>query len=191
LLSVQLAQWAQHPPSSGVEVKNHIGHVLQDLANLGTEIQALSHRLHSSKLDYLGLVVAAGGFCRELSEQQKVEINFSHEGIPRNLPKEISLCLFRVLQEALQNAVKHSGERHFRVELSGTSAQIQLTVNDLGVGFDPQNAINRCGIGLIGMRERLHLVNGKIFIKSEPGQGTTINACVPLMAEAHRDHAAG
>jgi PAS domain S-box-containing protein len=191
LLSVQLAQWAQHPPSSGVEVKNHIGHVLQDLASLGTEIQALSHRLHSSKLDYLGFVVAAGGFCRELSEQQKVEIHFSHEGIPRNLPKQISLCLFRVLQEALQNAVKHSGERHFTVELAGTSAQIQLTVNDLGVGFDPQDAISRRGIGLISMRERLHLVNGEIFIKSEPGHGTTISACVPLRTEAHRARAAG
>jgi signal transduction histidine kinase len=126
-----------------------------------------------------------------LAVQQKVEIDFSHEGIPRNLPKEISLCLFRVLQEALQNAVKHSGERHFKVELTGTSAQIQLTVNDLGVGFDPQDAISRRGIGLISMRERLHLVNGEIFIRSEPGHGTTISACVPLRTEAHRARAAG
>jgi PAS domain S-box-containing protein len=180
LLSVQLAQWAQHPPSSGVEVKNHIGHVRQDLANLGTDIQALSHRLHSSKLDYLGLAAAAGGFCRELSVQQKVEINFSHEGIPRNLPKEISLCLFRVLQEALQNAVKHSGERQFRVELRATSGEIQLTVNDQGVGFDQQDAVNRHGLGLVSMRERTHLVGGELSIKSEPGRGTTISAWVPL-----------
>jgi PAS domain S-box-containing protein len=191
LLTVQLGQWAQHPPNSGAEVTDHVRHVCKRLSELGRDIQALSHHLHSSKLEYLGIVTATNSFCKELSEQQKVQIDFSHAGIPHCLPKEISLCLFRVLQEALQNAIRHSGERHFKVELSGTSTQIQLTVNDLGVGFDPQDAINRCGIGLIGMRERLHLVNGEIFIKSEPGQGTTINACVPLRAEAHRAHAAG
>jgi PAS domain S-box-containing protein len=191
LLTVQLGQWAQHPPNSGAEVTDHIRHVCKSLSELGRDIQALSHHLHSSKLEYLGIVTAANSFCKELSEQKKVEIDFSNTGIPRSLPKEISLCLFRVLQEALQNAIKHSGERHFKVELSGTSVQIQLTVTDLGVGFDPQDAINRCGIGLISMRERLHLVDGEIFIKSEPGHGTTISARVPLMAEAHRARAAG
>ena len=191
LLTVQLGKWAQHPPNSSVEVKDHISHVRQELSDLGEDIQSLSHRLHSSKLEYLGIVTAANSYCKELSDQRKVEIDFSHAGIPRSLSKETSLCLFRVLQEALQNAIKHSGERHFKVELSGTSAQIQLTVNDLGVGFDPQDAINRRGLGLISMRERLHLVDGEIFIKSEPGHGTTISACVPLRTEAHRARAAG
>ena len=191
LLTVQLKQWAQHPPSSEANVRKHIGSVCEQLTDLGRDVQALSHRLHSSKLEYLGIGVAAGSFCKELSEQQQVEIDFSQEGIPHNLPKEISLCMFRVLQEALQNAIKHSGERRFKVELSGTSAQIQLTVNDLGVGFDPQDAINRRGLGLISMRERLQLVGGELSIQSEPGHGTTINACVPLRVEAHRAHAAG
>ena len=71
-----------------------------------------------------------------------MEIDFSHTAIPRSVPKEISLCLFRVLQETLQNAVKHSGVRHFKVELYGTEGEIQLTVSDLGVGFDPQDAIS-------------------------------------------------
>jgi signal transduction histidine kinase len=124
--------------------------------------------------------VAAGGFCRELSEQKHVEINFSQAGIPEKLPKEISLCLFRVLQEALQNAVKHSGERQFRVELRATSGEIQLTVNDQGVGFDQQDAGNRHGLGLVSMRERTHLVGGELSIKSEPNRGTTISAWVPL-----------
>jgi signal transduction histidine kinase len=191
LLSVELEEWAQHPPNSGVEVTDHISRVSQELSDLAADIQALSHHLHSSKLEYLGIVAAANSFCQELSEQKKVEIDFSHVGIPHSLPKEISLCLFRVLQEALQNAIKHSGDRHFKVELSGTSAQIQLTVNDLGVGFDPQDAINRRGLGLISMRERLHLVGGELSIQSEPAHGTAINACVPLRTEAHRAHAAG
>jgi signal transduction histidine kinase len=180
LLSVQLGQWARHRPNLGVEVTDHISHVSQELSDLGKDIQALSHRLHSSKLDYLGLAAAADGFCRELSERQNVDINFSHAGIPRNLPKEISLCMFRVLQEALQNAVKHSGVRHFKVELSGNSGDIQLSVSDLGVGFDPQDAMSSRGLGLISMRERLQLVGGEFSIQSEPGHGSTICARVPL-----------
>ncbi len=180
LLSVNLEQWAQHPPSSSVDVTNHIGNVLQDLADLAKDIQALSHRLHSSKLEYLGLVAAAKGFCRELSEQKHVEIDFIHEGIPGSLPKEISLCLFRVLQEALQNGVKHSGARQFRVELRAASGEIQLIVNDQGVGFDRQNAVNRHGLGLVSMQERTHLVGGEFSIQSEAGRGTTISARVPL-----------
>jgi PAS domain S-box-containing protein len=190
-LTVQLTQWAEHPPSSEANVREHIVSVCEQLTDLGSEVQALSHRLHSSKLEYLGIGVAAGSFCKELSEQQQVEIQFSQAEIPHSLPKEIALCLFRVLQEALQNAVKHSGERRFKVELSGTSAQIQLAVKDLGVGFDPQDVFNHRGIGLISMRERLQLVGGELSIQSEPGHGTTINACVPLRAEAHRAHAAG
>ncbi len=180
LLSLNLEEWAQHPPSSDVVVIDHIGNVLQDLSDLAKDIQALSHRLHSSKLEYLGLVAAAKGFCSELSEQKHVEIDFIHEGIPGSLPKEISLCLFRVLQEALQNAVKHSGARQFRVELRAASGEIQLTVNDQGVGFDRQNAINRHGLGLVSMQERTHLVGGEFSIQSEASRGTTISARVPL-----------
>lgn len=112
-------------------------------------------------------------------------------GIPNELPKEVSLCLFRVLQEALQNAVKHSGVRHFRVELLGDPGKIQLTVSDLGGGFEEQEAINRRGIGLISMRERLQFVNGEFSIKSHVGQGTTITARVPLRADKDRTSIAG
>jgi signal transduction histidine kinase len=100
--------------------------------------------------------------------------------IPEGLPKETSLCLFRVLQEALQNAVKHSGVQQFVVELQGTEAEIQLTVTDHGVGFDPHEANTRHGLGLISMQERMHLVGGHISIESQPGGGTTIHARVPF-----------
>jgi PAS domain S-box-containing protein len=180
LLAIELEQWNQQLPASAVKIHNHIHHARERLLEVSKDIQALSHRLHSSKLEYLGIVAAANSFCKELSEQQKVEIDFSHTGIPHSLPKEISLCLFRVLQEALQNAVKHSAERHFKVELQGTSGEIQLTVNDLGVGFDQQDAINQRGLGLISMQERLRLVGGELSINSQPKRGTTIHARVPL-----------
>jgi signal transduction histidine kinase len=190
-LAVQLGDWARHLPSPGNEINEFIRQVREDLANLGNDIQALSHRLHSSKLEYLGIAAAAKGFCREFSEQQNVEIEFNHAGIPRSLPKEISLCLFRILQEALQNAVKHSGERQFRVELHETSGTIELTVNDLGVGFDQEEVLERRGLGLISMRERMQLVAGQFFIDSKPGGGTTIRARVPIMVKERVASGAG
>jgi PAS domain S-box-containing protein len=186
LLAIELDRWNQQLPPSAVELHDHIHHASQRISDIAADIQALSHRLHSSKLEYLGLVAAAKSFCKELSEQQKVEIDFSHAAIPRVVPKEISLCLFRVLQETLQNAVKHSGVRHFKVELCGTEQEIQLTVSDLGVGFDLQDAIQRRGLGLISMRERMRLVSGVMSIKSQPGSGTTIHARVPLKTDGYR-----
>jgi PAS domain S-box-containing protein len=186
LLAIELDRWNQQLPPSAVEFHDHIHHASQRLSDIAADIQALSHRLHSSKLEYLGLVAAAKSFCNELSEQHKVEIDFSHTAIPRSVPKEISLCLFRVLQETLQNAVKHSGVRSFRVELHSIEREIQLTVSDLGMGFDPQGAIHRRGLGLISMRERIQLVSGEISIKSRPGGGTTIHARVPLKTDGYR-----
>ena len=185
LLAIELDRW-NHLPGSGAAVHDHIQNVSQYLSEIGKDIQALSHRLHSSKLEYLGIATAAKSFCRELSEQHKVQIDFSHSDIPRNLPKEAELCLFRVLQEALQNAAKHSGVQHFKVELRGTPEEIQLSVSDAGIGFDWQDAINRRGLGLISMRERLQLVNGELSIRSEPGHGTAIYASVPVGSEDRR-----
>jgi len=143
-------------------------------------IQALSHRLHSSKLEYLGLVAAMKGFCQEFSDQYHVEITFSHEQVPDSLPAEISLCLFRILQAALTNAVKHSGVKYFEARLSGTTRGIHLTVRDQGVGFDLEKVLSGRGIGFISMRERVRLVNGRISIASKLNGGTTIDVDVPL-----------
>lgn len=181
LLAIELEKWDQHIPRSAIDTHDHIRQVHQRLSDVGRDIQVLSHHLHSSRLDYLGIVVAASSFCKELSQQQKVEIDFSHAGVPQDVPKEISLCLFRVLQEALQNAVKHSGVRHFKVELTGNSAEIQLTVSDEGGGFNQQDPTRRQGLGLISMHERVQMVNGHFSIKSQPGHGTIIKARIPLL----------
>jgi signal transduction histidine kinase len=166
-------------------------HARQRVFELGKDIQALSHRLHSSKLEYLGLVTAARSFCHELSEQRHVGIEFKHSDIPAAIPKGVSLCLFRVLQEALQNAVKHSADQNFTVEVHGTKEGISLTVSDSGIGFDWQDAMNRQGLGLISMRERLRLVNGELSIQSAPGRGTIVLAHVPLRRTEHAVGVAG
>jgi signal transduction histidine kinase len=109
-----------------------------------------------------------------------VEVAFHSESVPKQLPQEVALCLFRVLQESLQNAVKHSGSKHFEAWLKGTPREIELTVRDSGVGFDPEEAMNRRGLGLTSMKERLKLVHGKLSVDSHLAQGTVIRASVPL-----------
>jgi PAS domain S-box-containing protein len=191
LVTVELGRCDQQAADATTGAHDHIRHASQLLFDLGKDIQALSHRLHSSKLEYLGLVTAAKSFCCELSEQRNVRIEFKHSDIPAAVPKEISLCLFRVLQEALQNAVRHSGAQGFAVEVHGAQDGIRLTVSDSGIGFDWRHAINDRGLGLISMRERLRLVNGELSIESEPGRGTTVLARVPLGHEDHSREIAG
>jgi signal transduction histidine kinase len=102
------------------------------------------------------------------------------------MPKEVSLCLFRVLQEALQNAIKHSGVRLYYVNLRGTADRVELTVSDDGRGFDEQAGFTSQGLGLISMRERLQMVNGVLEVKTHPGAGTIISAQVPLQTANFR-----
>jgi PAS domain S-box-containing protein len=173
------------PAASGQRLEE----IRELLSGLGSDVQALSHNLHSSKLEYLGIVAATASFCKELSEEHGVEVRLQTDKISTKLPPEIALCLFRVLQEALQNALKHSGSRHFEVRLRGTTDRIELTVGDAGVGFDPEEAITRSGLGLTSMKERLKLVHGELFIDSQPGRGTVIRATVPLHFGTRAAHA--
>jgi PAS domain S-box-containing protein len=191
LLAIELGRFERDFPDAPAEACRHIEEAQKHLSDLGMDIQALSHRLHSSKLEYLGIVAAARSFCKELSEQQKVEVEFSTADIPQNLPQEVSLCLFRVLQEALQNAVKHSRVGHFTVQLRGAQDEVELVVSDSGVGFNPDAAMSGRGLGVISMQERLHLVKGELSIESKPNCGTTIRARVPFSWESRSMRAAG
>jgi PAS domain S-box-containing protein len=191
LLSAMLQEIQKNMSDPAADANKRIEEACDWLAEIGSDIQSISHRLHSSKLEYLGIVMAAHAFCTELSVQQKVKIDFRHDNIPRSLPKEVSLCLFRVLQEALHNAVKHSGVRHFRVELRGTSDEVHLTISDCGTGFDKDQALSGQGLGLISMRERVQMINGDFEIESEREQGTAIHVRAPLQAAQSGIAAAG
>ena len=147
-------------------------------ADLAKRIQLVSHQMHSSKLEHLGLATAAAALCRSLSERHGLEIELSHDDVPKNLRKDVALCLFRVLQEALNNAVKHARAHEVAVALHATPSEIELSVADRGVGFDP--VATHHGLGIISMTERLNLVSGQIRIQSNPGAGTTVHVRVPL-----------
>jgi PAS domain S-box-containing protein len=181
LIAVHVESMKQSSIAPAAESESHIEELRKQIADLASDIQALSHRLHSPKLEYLGLAAAATAFCRELSDRQGLEIDFHSESVPRELPREISLCLFRVLQEALQNAIKHSGSRQFQVSLRGGANEIELTVHDSGIGFELQKALKGRGLGLTSMQERLKLVGGQFSIDAKLLRGTTIQARVPLL----------
>jgi signal transduction histidine kinase len=168
-----------------------VNQLQEQTSEVGTDIQALSHELHSSKLEYLGITAAMKSFCKEFAEQQEVEIDFQSHDLPNSLDGNISLCLFRVLQEAVHNSAKHSGARHFEVRLWRASQAIHLTVGDSGVGFDGEASKQTAGIGLISMQERLKLLNGTFSIESQPNRGATIHARIPLDSGSNYAQIAG
>jgi PAS domain S-box-containing protein len=150
------------------------------LKDLGRVVGNLSHQLHSSELELLGLAVAVKALGREFSEQYHVQVLCRCSGVPDNLSADVSLCLFRVMQEALHNVAKHSQATKIDVDLQGTPTSLRLSISDDGVGFTPNAANARPGLGLTSMRERLHLIGGKFAIISKPGSGTRIEATVPM-----------
>jgi signal transduction histidine kinase len=161
-------------------MNTNVSHIRKQCAEIATDVQALSHALHSSKLDYLGVVAAIRSFCEELSKQQGVDIQFTHDNVSSRLPRDVSLCLFRVAQEALHNAIKHSGMSRFAVHLRETASDVQVEIGDSGAGFDVEEVMKNAGLGLVSMKERTHLVNGTLLIDSKPNRGTKIVARVPL-----------
>lgn len=144
----------------------------QDIAS---DVHRLSHQLHSAKLEHLGLVPAIKGLCRELSEQYGAHIHFVHRNVPHTMAKEAALCLFRVVQEALNNTIKHSGVRKGQLELFGDRGTFHLCVSDAGAGFDLQAVSAKGHLGLISMQERVRAAGGTIAVESQPSKGTRIS----------------
>jgi PAS domain S-box-containing protein len=180
LLTVELDQLHTNANGLPAEVRDSLKQLKKQSVEIASDTQSLSHELHSARLEYLGITAAMKGFCREFSEKHHVEIDFRSDDVPSSLRPNISLCLFRVLQEALHNSAKHSGAKSFVVRLSGAPNEIYLSVRDSGTGFDSEAVKESHGLGLISMEERLALVNGTLSIDSHPNRGTTIYACVPL-----------
>jgi PAS domain S-box-containing protein len=169
------------------EFKSRIQELRKELCQISNDVQSLSHDLHSSKLQYLGAIAGMKGWCREVCERHKVDINFEND-FTRFLPLEIGLPLFRVLQEAVHNAIKHSGEKSIEVKLQETAGELHLVVRDSGAGFDCEAALRGKGLGLTSMKERIRLVNGTIAIDSQPKSGTTVHVRVPLESENLRNN---
>jgi len=175
MLGVELERLQSNP----FQIEQRIEELRQQTTELSDDVQALSHELHASKLDYLGAIAGIKSWCKEFAERRKLTIDFSSD-VRSPVPRALGVTLFRVLQEALQNAVKHSGVKKMDVQLHEKSGEIHFIVSDSGKGFNPEVAKQGRGLGLTSMEERVRLVNGTITIQSKPTGGTTIYIRVPL-----------
>jgi PAS domain S-box-containing protein len=149
-------------------------------SEIAADLQSLSHELHPSRIEVVGAVTGMRVFCNEFAQQHQFDIDFQASDVARQLSSNISLSLFRILQEALHNTAKHSGTRQCRVRLWEAHGWVHLVVSDEGRGFDLVATKENRGIGLITMQERVSLVDGDLKIESQPGSGTTVHARVPI-----------
>ena len=186
MLAIELEQLEEDPS----EIRSRLQELRKQTTEISDDVQALSHELDSSKLERLGAMGGMRSWCREFGERQGIQIEFKSPEAKISLPREIGLCLFRVLQEALHNAAKYSGVKRIEVQLREDSGEIHLLVSDLGKGFDLETAKEGRGLGLTSMQERVRLINGVIEIQSKPMGGTSIHVRVPLRSE-HSQGAAG
>jgi two-component system sensor kinase FixL len=178
LLSVELEVFGQSQPARLVKIQEFSAQVKR----LSSEVHRLSHDLHPAKLEQLGLVAAVRGFCKEFAAAHEMAIEFADRSVPRAIPEDTALCLYRIAQEALHNVVKHSGGTTARVELTMECSELRLTIADDGVGFDPETMHANGSLGLISMSERARFVHGLLSVKSHTGKGTRVEVRVPIAA---------
>jgi PAS domain S-box-containing protein len=186
LLSMEIEQLKDRPGKT----KSLVKELRERIGEISTDVQALAHDLHPSRLEYLGAVAGMKSWMKDFGLRQKLDLDFTTD-VRSELPPAIGISLFRVLQEALQNTVKHSGGGRIEVQLREESDALHLVVKDSGKGFDVDAVSQGKGLGLTSMRERVRLVNGTITIRSTPERGTCIRVRVPLGVKEDSPRPAG
>ena len=147
-------------------------------SEIAIDVHRMSYELHPSKLRLVGLVAALQSLCSEVSKQRNLDVRFTHATMPPVMDAAVSLCVYRIVQEALHNVARHSHARGAQVSVSGEDGEIFLEISDSGVGFDP-NHVRHGGLGLVSMRERAADLNGHLTIDAAPGRGTQISVRIP------------
>jgi PAS domain S-box-containing protein len=185
MLAIDLEQLAENVGDSSGGTSQKVHELFGRVSELGADLHSLSHRLHSSTLESLGLLAGLEAYCKEFAEQQGVQVDLVHENIPRRVPADSALCMFRITQEALRNIKRHSGANRAEVRLEQLDGMLHLSVSDRGRGINSNKPLAERGIGIHSMEERLRLLGGKLEIQSRPMEGTRIDAWLPLkMASA-------
>jgi signal transduction histidine kinase len=178
LLSIGLEQLGK--VKTPMDLRDRLLCLQSQAQEISADIHRLSYRLHPSKLDHLGLAAAVRSLCQEISARGNPQIDLREHGFPANLPKDVTLCVFRIVQEALRNCAKHSGAATAHVILENTGEEIRLSVSDEGCGFETESEAMKSGLGFTSMQERLRTVGGEMEIHSRPMQGTVIDVSVPI-----------
>jgi signal transduction histidine kinase len=184
LLALGLENAEEAIGTSPNEAVKQVHSLLNSASEIGADLHTLSHRLHSSTLEALGLVPGVNALCKEFASQQGIEIDFLPENIPRSVHPDVALCLFRIVQEGLRNLKKHSGATKAQVRLRRAGEKLRVSVSDEGVGFDVGDLRGKEGLGIRSMEERAHLLGGRFEIHSERGKGAKIEAWVPLQPKS-------
>ena len=184
ILALGLENVQEATPASFRDIHKQLHELSNSTSELGTDLHTLSHQLHSSTLESLGLVPAVGAMCKEFAAKQGIRVDFTSNEIPRSLRPDVALCIFRIAQEGLRNVKKYSGAKEADVDLRMTGDIVEISVRDEGCGFDLSKLRQNGGIGIRSMEQRACLLRGKFEIHSEPGKGTTLKARVPLKPAA-------
>jgi len=180
VLSLGLETAADMISGAPEDANRQLHELMNSAGEIGADLHTLSHRLHSSTLERLGLASGVSAFCKEFTAQQGTQIECSYDDVPRAVPPDVALCLFRIVQEGLRNVKKHSEATHAQVRLKKLEGELHLSISDNGKGFDLNGASERLGVGLWSMKERVRLIEGRFEIHSEVHNGTRIEVWAPL-----------
>jgi signal transduction histidine kinase len=180
LLSLQVASLKQGLPLETAELKARLQGLIDNISSLANEVRHLAHQLHPAVLEHLGFIEAIQAYVAEISHTTGIDIIFYHRNIPRTIPLDLSLCLYRITQECLGNAIKHAQARTIHVSFVGLARNLRFSIKDDGVGMTPKKFRNFSqGLGFVSMRERIRLVKGRLRITSAPQHGTEIHMTIP------------
>ena len=185
LLALGLENVEEATPASSQEVHQQLRGLVNSIGEIGADLHTLSHQLHSSTLESLGLVPAVSALCKESAARQAIKIDFTSDDIPRSVHPDTALCVFRIVQEGLANLKKHSRAKEALVCLRRADDRLVISVRDEGCGFDLKELYRKAGLGIRSMKERANLLGGELKIQSAPGRGTTVEAWIPLELTEH------
>ena len=177
LLNIEIDQITTHVVPE--ELRARLRALSAQARDVATDVHRMSYALHPSWLETLGLVAALQSLCRDVSKQRHLHVAFTHGSIPAAIDANVSLCLYRIVQEALHNVARHSRAREANVSITCDDGHVALQISDSGVGFDPR-PVRAAGLGLASMRERVAVLNGQLAIHAVPGEGTQIIVHIPL-----------
>ena len=184
LLNVELATAAAQPDAGAMRLR--LRELSSQVSEIASDVHDLSYDLHPSRLRSVGLISGIRTLCEQASSRRSLQVTFGHDQIPVSVVEPaVSLCLFRIVQEAINNIVRHSQAGAAHVTVTCDERAITLEIADSGIGFDPAQ-LRRGGLGLISMRERVAIVNGQIAIDAAPGRGTRVTVTIPVGPEPAR-----
>ena len=180
ILAIETGTLEQQLESSPGPLRDKLRHIKEQIVKLSTDVHDISRQLHPAIIDDLGLVDAIKSECVNFSKREGISIKYDTVNVPDAIPKDIALCIYRIMQESLRNVAKHTDVKEAEVLLTGTNDSLHLYVKDRGTGFDPDSVHGKGGLGLASMEERVRLIQGELSIQSQPGRGTVIKMCVSL-----------